>query len=140
MEKELAKAFHKAKYEQNRDLALNIWQNIMKHDKRVLRIKLWVFSSIGLLSFVGIIPAFKMLLADLSQSGLYEYFSLIFSSGNSIFSYWKELILSIAESLPTMSIVLTFSLVFILFLSIKYAVKQIIKGQSSPMGFSLLSI
>ncbi len=129
MEKELIKVFHKAKYEEGSGLALNIWQKIVMRDRRIARLKLWAFSSIGLVSLIGLIPAGKSLFNDLGQSGLYEYFSLLFSSGNSIFSYWKELALSIAESLPIMSIILSLTLVFILFLSFKYASRQIIKGQ-----------
>ena len=131
MEKELKKAFHKARYEEKSNLNLYIWQNIVIRNKRIARIKLWAFSFVGLASLAGLIPAWKTLSSDLAQSGLYEYFSLMFSNGGSIFSYWKELILSIAESLPTMSIILSLSLVFILFLSIKYATKQIIKSQLS---------
>jgi hypothetical protein len=131
MEKELKKAFYKAKYEGKPDLSLNIWNSIVVRNKRITRIKLWVFSFIGFSSLVGLIPAWKVLSNDLTQSGLYEYFSLVFSSGTSIFSYWKELSLSIAESLPIISIILSLSLVFILFLSLKYVTKQIIKNQLS---------
>ena len=131
MEKELTKAFHKAKYEEKSDLALNIWHNIVIQNKHITRLKLWAFSLVGFASLAGLIPAWKLLSGDLVKSGLYEYFSLIFSNGGSIISYWKELMLSIAESLPIMSIVISLSLIFIFFLSIKFATKQIIKGQLS---------
>ena len=129
MEKELIKAFHKAKYKEGSNLAENIWHNIVVYNKRITRIKLWVFSLAGFTSLIGLIPAWKTLSTDLAQSGLYEYVSLAFSSGGSILSYWKEFALSMAESLPTMSIILSLSLVFILFLSLKYAMRQIIRGQ-----------
>jgi hypothetical protein len=130
MEKELIRAFHKAKYEGKPDLAENIWHNLVRRDKQIVRLKLWAFSFAGLISFLGLIPAWKALLSNLTQSGVYEYFSLIFSNGSSVLSYWKELALSIAESLPLMSIILSLSLVFILFLSLKYVTRQIIKNQS----------
>jgi hypothetical protein len=131
MEKGLMEAFHKAKYEGKSGLAENIWHGIAARNKHIARIKLWAFSFTGIASLAGLIPAWKILSSDLAQSGLYEYFSLVFSSGGSVFSYWRELSLSIAESLPTMSIILSLSLVFVLFLSLKYASKQIIKGQLS---------
>jgi hypothetical protein len=131
MEKELKKAFLKAKYEENSDLADNIWQNITIQDKRMARMKLWAFSLTGLFSFVGLFPAIKSLLSDLSQSGFYEYLSLAFSSSGSIMSYWREFALSLAESLPTMSIILSFSLILIFLFSLKYATKQIIRNQLS---------
>ena len=132
MEKELKKAFQQAKYEENPDLSVNIWHNIVLRNNRIAHLKLWIFSVIGFASLVGLIPAWKLLSGDLAQSGLYEYFSLLFS-GSSIFSYWKELLLSITESLPITSLVLSLSLIFIFFLSLKLATKQIIK---SPLSLS----
>lgn len=139
MEKELIKAFHKAKYEETPDLAEDVWHSIIVRNKRIARLKLWTFSFAGVASLIGIVPAWKALSSDLAQSGFYEYLSLVFSSSDSILSYWKELAFSIAESLPTTSIILSFSLVFILFLSLKYAARQIIKGQLFPTRFSTLS-
>jgi len=129
MEKELKEAFHKAKYQENSNLTESVWHNIVVRNKRIIYIKLWVFSLTGFASLIGLIPTWKTLSIDLAQSGLYEYFSLAFSSGSAILSYWKEFTLSIAESLPTTSIMLSFSLVFILFLSLKYVTRQIIRGQ-----------
>ncbi len=131
MEKELIKAFNKARYEENPNLADNVWHNIVLRNKRITRLKLWAFSSIGFISLIGFIPAWQKLSSDMTQSGFYEYFSLAFSNGGSILSYWRELLLSIAESLPMTSIILSFSLVFVIFLSFKYATKQIIKNQLS---------
>ncbi|MCX6751406.1 MAG: hypothetical protein NT161_01410 [Candidatus Nomurabacteria bacterium] len=125
MEKELKKAFHRAKYQENPDLAENIWHSITIRDKHISRIKLWVYSLVGFASLMGLIPAWKILSTDLAQSGFYEYFSLAFSNGSSFFSYWKEMTLSIVESLPVMSIILSLSLVFVFFLSLRFATKQI---------------
>lgn len=131
MEKQLTEIFKKAKYQEGINLSKNIWQSIAKHNKHIIRLKLWMFSFIGLVSFVGIIPAWNALSLDLTHSGIYEYFSLIFSNNGSLLLYWKEFLYSLAESLPTMSIAISFSLLFIFFLSLKYATKQIIKGQLS---------
>jgi hypothetical protein len=128
MEKELKRAFYKAKYEEN-DLAKNVWQKIIIRNKRIARLKLWAFSFVGLASLAGFIPTLKELSSDLAQSGVYEYLSLAFSNSSSILSYWKELAFSIAESLPIVSIILSLSFVFVFFLSLKYVVKQIIKNQ-----------
>ncbi len=138
MEKELKKAFQKAKFEENSNLASNIWQNIIIRNRRIARLKLWTFSLTGLISLSGIIPAWKALLSDLAQSGFYEYLSLIFSNDGSFFHYSKEIMLSIAESIPTMSIIMSLSLVFVLFLSLKHVTKQIINNnqifsQASPV-------
>lgn len=128
MEQKLVKAFKAIRYEINSDLSENIWQAIVLRDRRIARIKLWTFSIIGLVSFIGLIPVLKIMLSDLTQSGFYEYLSLIFSSG-SIITYWKDFLLLLAESLPVISIISSLTLIFIFFLSIRYALKQIIKGQ-----------
>ena len=132
MEQELIKAFKKAKYEEDTILAQNIWHSIVVRNKRNTLLRLWAFSVAGLASFMGLIPAWKALLNDLTQSGFYEYLSLAFSNGSSVSSYWKEFSLSIAEALPTMSILLSLSLIFIFFLSLKYVMKQIINN--NPIG------
>ncbi len=139
MEKELIKVFHKAKYEEKSNLAENVWHSLVIRNRRIARLKLWIFSFVGSASLIGLVPAWKALSSDLVQSGFYEYLSLVFSNSGSILFYWKELAFSIAESLPTTSIILSFSLVFILFLSLKYAAKQIIKGQLFSTRFLTLS-
>ncbi|MFA6257569.1 MAG: hypothetical protein WC671_00985 [Candidatus Paceibacterota bacterium] len=132
MQNKLTKIFQKAKYEGNSDLTQDIWHTIIKREKRDTKIKFWAFASMGFTSFVGLVPAVKILINDFTQSGFYDYFSLLFSNSEVVFSYWKELGFSLAESLPTMSITLTLSLVFILILSLKNLTKQIINN--NPIG------
>jgi hypothetical protein len=129
MEDKLIKIFQKAKYEPESDLEQVVWSTIIARDKRTTRFKLWTYGFVGLASFAGLIPAFKILFTDLAHSGFYEYFSLIFSDTGSILSYWKELIFSLTESLPVVSIIFTLSLLFICFLSLRYLMKQIIRNE-----------
>ena len=129
MEHKLIKLFQKAKYEPDTNLADDIWHAIVIRDKYMTRLKLWAFAFMGFVSLVGLVPALKVLSNDFTQSGFYEYFSLIFSDGGSMLSYWKEFVFSLAESLPTMSIIFTLSLLFICFLSLRHLMKQVGKGQ-----------
>jgi hypothetical protein len=131
MEQKLTKVFQKANYQSDANLSQDIWYFLLKREKRIAKLKLTAFSFVGILSLVGAIPAFKMLATDFAQSGFYEYFSLLFSSNGALASSWKELAYSLAESLPTISIILSLSVVFVFFLSIRYVLKQIIKGQLS---------
>ncbi|MEI7810022.1 MAG: hypothetical protein WCI41_00475 [bacterium] len=137
MNEKLQSAFQNAKYEPNVNLADNIWHKIIIRNKRIAFIKTSAFSTLGALSLFGLIPVSQALFTEFTKSGFYEYFSLMFS-GN-VSSYWKDLAYSMAESLPITNIIYTFVLVFILFLSIKYVVKQIIKNKMSIVGQSLLS-
>jgi hypothetical protein len=125
MQEKLTKIFKNTKYEPGLDLNEKIWSTIAVRNKRNAQNKFWIFAFMGFSSTIGLIPVVKILLTDLSQSGFYEYSSLLFSDSAIIVSYWKELILILAESLPIMSIILTLSLVFVLFLSFRYAMKQI---------------
>lgn len=131
MEENLKNVLLQNKIAPQTGLADNIWQTIVRRQKYTARIKLLIFSLTGLLSLVGLIPALKTLLSDFAQSGFYEYLSLIFSNSGTVLTFWKELLLTLAESLPVLSIVSSFTLIFILLLSLKHIMRQIIKGQLS---------
>ena len=137
MEQELKNTFRSIKYEIKSDLSENIWQTIVLRNKRITRIKLWAFSTTGLLSLIGLAPVLKMLSNDFIQSGFYDYFSLLFSSNGSLITYWKDFLLLLAESLPIMSIILSLTLIFIFFLSLRYTIKQIIKNTHLQNGGQL---
>jgi hypothetical protein len=136
----LTKIFKNAKYEPDSKLAFSIWSTLIAKDKHATQIKMWSLASVLFASLIGLVPAFQILLSGLAHSGFYEYFSLIFSDGGSMITYWKELSLSLAESLPVMSIVFALSLFFVCFLSLKYLIKQISRNQSLSSPSLLLSI
>ena len=131
MEQKLKKSFQKIKYEMDSNLPENIWQFIVLREKNFALLKLWSFVSIGTLSFIGLIPVLTILFSDLRKSGFYEYLSIAFSSSGSLITYWKDFLLLLGESLPIMSIIATLTLIFIFFLSLKYMMRQIIKGHLS---------
>ncbi|KKR42196.1 MAG: hypothetical protein UU10_C0014G0010 [Parcubacteria group bacterium GW2011_GWF1_40_6] len=130
MQDKLTKVFQKAKYKESSILAQNVWNTIVAREKRNTQIKFWAFSSLGFTSLASLVPVFKILLNDLTQSGFYEYASLAFSDTSLVLSAWKEFAFSLVESLPIMSMIFTLSLLFTIFLSIKYVFKQIINNNS----------
>ena len=129
MRENLKKAFSNANYAPKANLSLNIWQAIMRRSQRIAYIKLTVLSLVGLASLISLIPVFRALIADFSQSGFYEYLSLAFSNGESLITYWKEFISLLAESLPVESIIGSLTLTFIFLLSLTYLMKQIIRNK-----------
>jgi hypothetical protein len=129
MQDKLTEIFKKAKYEPTPDLAFSIFNKIVIHDKSMAKFKLWIGTFTGIASLITLIPVFQVLLDNLTHSGFYDYFSLIFSDGGLMFSYWKEFTLSLAESLPMMSIIFTLSLIFIFLMSFRYVMKQIVRNQ-----------
>ncbi len=130
MEENLKNVFQSTKYEPNIELKDKIWRSIALRNKRNTYLKMGFFSFFGIGSLLGLIPMLKILFSDFTQSGFYEYLSLVFSSKGQFFSYWRELVYSLAESLPTMSIILSLALLFIFFLSLYYILKQIINNNS----------
>lgn len=132
MDKKLTKIFSLVKHQPETNLAEDIWKDIIIKERRNTRLRLWVFSIIGSISLVGFVSVAKIMIADFAQSGFYEYFSLIFSK-NAI-SLWKEIALSLAQSLPVVSITFSLTIIFIFFLSLKYVLKEINKSQ---LSFSL---
>lgn len=132
MEENLKNSLKKAGYFPETDLANKIWHNILVRDRRIAYLKLASFSFVGIASLVGLVPMFKILANDFTQSGFYEYLSLAFSKGGLFSSFWKEFIFTLAESLPTMSIIFSLTLLFIFFLSLYFIIKQIINN--NPIG------
>jgi hypothetical protein len=126
MEEKLKNVFKQAKYDARVELKEKIWINLMIRNKRITYFKLISFSSVNIISLIGFIPMFKVLANDFAQSGFYEYLSLAFSSNSLFSSSWKDFAYSLAESLPTMNIVFSLTIIFIFFLSLRYAIKQFI--------------
>lgn len=80
-------------------------------------------------SFVGsvsvLLPTFRMLRADVAQSGFFEFFSLMFSDLGSVADYWQSFGLALLESLPAASIALFLASVFVLLGSFKFLARGI---------------
>lgn len=139
MEPKLTEAFNKIRYQSEDDFADQVWNKIVARDHKAAMFKLYVFSFAGICSFLALIPASKLLLNDFSKSGFYEYFSLALSNSGSINSYWREFMFTILESLPLQSIVLSLSLIFFFFLSIKYIAKQFTRNRTMLGSSRVLS-
>lgn len=129
MEKELINAIKNSTLRPEENISSLVWNKILKRERALIKIKLLLFSSLGALSVIGFFPVFKILLGDLSKSGFYEYISIAFSSNGIFENYWKELLLSITETLPVASILYTLITLFIFFLSLKYLIKQITQSR-----------
>lgn len=127
--KRLSTLFKKVELQADEDLAKKIWLKIVSRNRKIIYIKITSFSLLGLFSLAGIVPAIVHLAEDFSNSGFYEYLSVAFSSNGNLASYWKELSFSLVESLPMLGVINVLLLVFILFISIKFVAKQIIKNQ-----------
>ncbi|HUC88751.1 MAG TPA: hypothetical protein VMR49_01840 [Candidatus Paceibacterota bacterium] len=124
MKKNLYIIFKQAIYYPENQLSDDIFRAINNKEAKSAKIKLWIYSSAVALSLAGLIPAIKDLSLQFSNSGFYEYLSLAFSSNGSIISYWKEFMLSLADSLPVESLMFSLLLLFIFFISTRLVMRQ----------------
>ena len=131
MDEKLKKAFSSFRHEPERDLSENIWRAIITREQRLARLRLWIFSLIGLTSLTGFVFVSKALVGDLVQSSFYEYLSLAFSNIGSVSFMWRELSLTLAESLPMVSIILSLTLVLVFLSSMRLTIRQISRDQLS---------
>ena len=72
--------------------------------QRAARLRLAVFGTFTFVSVLMLIPAVQYALSEFYTSGFYEYASLFFDSLSR--GYWKELLYSLADSLPSLSLLL----------------------------------
>jgi len=113
----------------------NILAAIEIKKRRAARLRLALFGSFALASLTALIPAVQYFIAEISQSGFYQYFSLLFSDWNLVITYWNDFVLSLAEALPVLAITSVLSAVFVFLGSLRLAVNQI-KFAFSPINLS----
>ena len=137
MNENLKSCLQQVEYKPDDLLTQKIWENLCTKNKNRALVKLYLFLAAIVISATSFVPVFKMLLSDFAKSGFYEYLSLAFSTNGAITSYWKDFILSLAESLPMMSIIFTLGIVLVFFVSLRYALKQIVQGQLTLISFKI---
>lgn len=124
MNENLSKLLKQAYNHPESRLSDDIWCALQIEQKNHLKRKTLVYSFVGILSLSGFIFMSVYLKKEFSSSGFFEYTSLVFSDGNIISLYWKEYLLSLADSIPVASLVATLFLLFSMLLSIKKIINQ----------------
>ncbi len=119
VEQNLQKSFKNAKYEPDGRLSGDILCVIESKNFQIIKLKKFGYLGLSILSLSGSIFSIKILIEQSTRLGFFRYLSLAFSDGGIIAQYWKEYLLSLTDSLPVVSIVLSFFLLFILFISIR---------------------
>jgi len=119
VEQNLQKLFKQASFQPESRLSGDILLSIEVKSSRIAKWKTIGYMSVSVLSLSLSVLSIKSVIEQFTTTGFYNYLSLAFSDSGVIATYWKEYILSLADSLPIMSIILSFSLLFILFISIK---------------------
>ena len=119
MEQDLHKLFKKAVYHPECRLSDDVCRAILAKRRKMVRWNTFSYLSLGILSLSGSIFSIRDLITQSSQLGFYRYLSLILSDGGVVATYWKEYILTLIDSLPVVSLVLSLALLFALFISVK---------------------
>jgi hypothetical protein len=90
--------------------------------RRRVRMQLFTSGVFSLISLVAIIYTGDYIIGQLSVAN--AYFSLLFTDGATIFSYWREFALALAESMPLTGIAIILGGVLAFLLSLRWSVKS----------------
>jgi len=119
VEQNLHKLFKPSSDNKESKLSSDIWNVIESKTTHMTKQKTLFYLSIGAMSLVGTIFSVKSLIEEFLRLGFFNYLSLIFSDIGVITTYWREYTLTLMDSLPVTSLIILFSLLFILFISIR---------------------
>jgi hypothetical protein len=102
---------------------------IVKEEQRVARQRLWFSAPMAFVSGFAVVFTFQYLAQDITQSGIAGYFSMLFSDGGTVLSYWREFSLSLAEQVPILSLTLFLGATLALLGSLSSVIKNM---QTAP--------
>ena len=87
-------------------------------------------------SAVSLVAAFGYIMQLLSSSGFFQYFSLVFSDGNTVLSLWQEFIVLLSETFPFAQAAIFFTLVIACLMSLRAAFRFMPLAWSRPLAAS----
>ncbi len=103
MDKNLSKALKNAKKISETGLSESIWRAIQAKQEKYIKIQSLVYGITGILSLGGFVFMSLSFAKELSSFGFYQYVSIAFGGDGLFLNYWKEYLLSLADSLPVAS-------------------------------------
>lgn len=124
MDPKLTKIFCDFQVEPRPHLCADICHVIVLREKRSRHIKLFGYTIIATISLVAIVPASISLVHQLGQSGFGQYASLAVSDAGALTGYWKQFAVTLAESIPGVSLALVLGTILVLGWSTRNAIKQ----------------
>lgn len=118
MEEELRKFLNRNKEIPSPYLKWVIWNVVENRIHKSKNNEMVIFSFTTVLSLTGFVFAFMSLYQNFISSNIMNYLSLIVSDFAVVQSMWKEFLYVLLESLPVMSVVLTFGVATLALFSI----------------------
>lgn len=94
----------------------------IREEQRFLVLKRrFVIFSIGLAGSTAVFSfAFRIVQADIYESGFLHFLFLLFSDFEIVITYWKSFTMSLLETIPIMSLAIFFITVFVFLVSLKF--------------------
>lgn len=110
--------------------------NRIKRERQLLNLRkrLIIFSTGAAGSIMAFIPALNAVRANLAESGILHFISLVFSDFTIVVTLWKEFAFSILESLPIISIAIFLATIFMFLGCIKFLSQDIAIIFTRPRG------
>lgn len=124
MNDNLSKLFKQAINHPESRLSDDIWRAIEIKQSRNLKMQSLAYGVVGVLSLGGFVFMSLYLKKQFASSGFFQYVSLAFSDSSVITLYWKEYLLSLADSIPVASLGASTFLLLSMLISVKKAVHQ----------------
>lgn len=110
------------------ELRARIVVQVAREERRRARISLGISGGVLLCSASGLAYSLFYLVEGFASSPFYNYLSLMFSDSDVLAAYWRELVLSLAESLPLISSIVALALLASLLASARVFVQSLNGG------------
>ena len=102
-----------------------IMNRIHREERLLLIRRLFIFSGMLIGSIIGLVPSFKLLLSEATNSGFFNFSSLIFSDFNLVIKYWQSFGMAILQTLPAVGLAIFLGVILVMLQSIKSLVKNV---------------
>ena len=110
-----------------KNLVEGIILRVNKKAQEKAKVKTLGLSFVSLLSLIASFPIISQVTNSFTQSGAYNYLSLVFSDSDLMIIYWKEILLTLAESIPAISIISLLAVVAVFVWSTLNAMSEVKK-------------
>jgi hypothetical protein len=124
MNENLSKLFKQTYDHPESRLSDDIWYAIQAKRTKSLKMQSLIYGITGIISLGCFVFMIFYMKKQFVSSGFFQYMSLIFSDGNLFATYWKEYLLSLADSLPVASLGASAFLLLSVLVSLRKALKQ----------------
>lgn len=93
--------------------------------RRAAGFRLAALGAVIAISGFSLFSAISYALNEFYTSGFYDFLSLFFSDSSVALAHWQEISLSLAESLPSLAILLLLSIGVVFLWSLRHAVRDV---------------